>query len=112
MYNGTDAEHWALGVPDTSLVLMDIDLGNGPDGPETAQRILARKTLPIVFVTSHAEKEYVERVRKITRYGFPLARYGIRCACMWRIQVAQQDSFFTSLVKVMAASLSPSAIVR
>ncbi|MFH2115448.1 MAG: PAS domain S-box protein, partial [Spirochaetota bacterium] len=50
--------------------------GTGPDGPETASRILARKTLPIVFLTSHTEREYVERVRKITRYGYVVKNAG------------------------------------
>jgi len=52
------------------LVLMDIDLGIGMDGTETAKAILAVKNLPIVFLTSHSEQEMVEKVRGITRYGY------------------------------------------
>ena len=58
------------------LVLMDIDLGEGIDGPEAAQRILARRHLPIVFCSSHSEKEYVEKVKQITRYGYVLKNSG------------------------------------
>lgn len=59
-----------------SLVLMDIDLGAGMDGTEAATRILAARQLPIVFLTSHAEKEMVDRVKGITRYGYVLKNSG------------------------------------
>ena len=55
-----------------ALVLMDIDLGPGIDGTEAARRILELRRLPIVFLTAHAEPEYVERMRSITRYGYLL----------------------------------------
>ncbi len=55
-----------------ALVLMDIDLGDGIDGTEAAQRILERRRLPVVFLTAHAEPEYLERMRSITRYGYLL----------------------------------------
>lgn len=55
-------------VPD--LVLMDIDLGTGIDGPEAAKSILRRWRVPIVFLTSHTTREMVEKVRGITRYGY------------------------------------------
>ena len=52
------------------LVLMDINLKTGIDGTEAAKQILKIRHIPIIFLTSHTEKEYVERVRKITRYGY------------------------------------------
>lgn len=52
------------------LVLMDIDLGEGMDGTDASRRILARHELPIVFLTSHTERQMVDRVRNITRYGY------------------------------------------
>lgn len=59
------------------LILMDIDLGEGRiDGTETARQILSRHDLPIVFHTSHSEKEMVERVKGITRYGYVLKNSG------------------------------------
>jgi PAS domain S-box-containing protein len=53
-----------------NLVLMDIDLGKGIDGTEAARQILAKRNVPIVFLTSHSEKEYVDKVKEITRYGY------------------------------------------
>jgi len=53
------------------MVLMDIDLGKGVmDGTEAASRILERKDLPIVFLSSHTEPEIVEKTEKITSYGY------------------------------------------
>lgn len=58
------------------LVLMDIDLGKGMDGTEAAKEILKIKNLPVVFLTSHSEKEYVDRVKEISRYGYIIKNSG------------------------------------
>jgi CheY-like chemotaxis protein len=58
------------------LILMDINLGAGIDGVEAARRFLARHEVPIVFLTSHTEPEYVDRVREVTRYGYVLKSSG------------------------------------
>jgi len=59
------------------LILMDIDLGKGkPDGTEVAEIILKEHHVPIVFLTGHAEKEIVEKVKGITRYGYVLKTSG------------------------------------
>jgi len=58
------------------LILMDIDLGEGIHGPEAAQQILSSCDVPIVFHTSHDEREMVEKVRGITRYGYVIKNSG------------------------------------
>lgn len=59
------------------LILMDIDLGKGRmNGTDAAEHILKRYDLPIVFCTSHNEKEMVEKVKGITRYGYVLKNAG------------------------------------
>ncbi len=62
--------------PDISLILMDIDLGMGIDGPEAAERILNRKDIPVVFLSSHTEPEVVERTERITSYGYVVKNSG------------------------------------
>lgn len=52
------------------LVLMDIDLGAGIDGPETAQRILDEYDLPVVFLSAHTAKEILDKIDRITSYGY------------------------------------------
>ncbi len=62
---------------DVDLILMDIDLGHDRmDGTESAERILKDHTIPIVFLTAHAEKEMVDKVKGITRYGYVLKNSG------------------------------------
>ncbi len=63
-------------LPEINLILMDIDLGTGIDGTEAAKQILKIRNLPIVFLTSHAEKEYVEKVKEISRYGYVIKNSG------------------------------------
>ncbi|MFO7838619.1 MAG: PAS domain S-box protein [Desulfosalsimonadaceae bacterium] len=75
-YSGEDSIAAVETDPEISLLLMDIDLGQGMDGTEAAQRILKTHDLPIVFLTSHSEKEYVDRVKKITGYGYVLKNSG------------------------------------
>lgn len=74
--SGEKAVEIADSNPDISLVLMDIDLGKGIDGTVAAERILEKYELPIIFLTAHSEKDYVDRVRKITRYGYVLKNSG------------------------------------
>jgi PAS domain S-box-containing protein len=52
------------------LILMDINLGEGLDGPETAAQILKVYDIPIVFLSSHLEREIVDTTEKITSYGY------------------------------------------
>jgi len=59
------------------LILMDIDLGKGLDGPETAKAILAEREIPVVFLSSHTEPEIVEKTEKITSYGYVVKNSGI-----------------------------------
>ena len=76
MYTGENAVKAAGEDPSIDLVLMDIDLGSGLDGITAAQAILKIREVPIVFLTSHSEKETVEQVKNITRYGYVLKNAG------------------------------------
>jgi len=58
------------------LVLIDLLLGPGMGGHETAREILKLKDIPIIFLTSHNEQEIVDRVREIPHYGYVLKNSG------------------------------------
>jgi two-component sensor histidine kinase/PAS domain-containing protein/CheY-like chemotaxis protein len=58
------------------LVLMDINLGAGMDGTEAAELILLRRDIPLVFLSSHTEKEVVEKTEGITNYGYIVKNSG------------------------------------
>jgi len=55
---------------DIGLVVLDIELGAGLDGPSTARALLAIRALPIVFLTVHDEETVVEKVSDVCRYGY------------------------------------------
>ncbi len=74
--SGEQAVKIALENGEPDLILMDIDLGKGIDGTEAAKHILQQRTVPIVFLTSHGEREMVELVRGITRYGYVIKHSG------------------------------------
>jgi PAS domain S-box-containing protein len=58
------------------LVLMDVDLGKGMDGPSTARELLKTADIPVVFISSHTEREIVERTRSVTSYGYVVKSAG------------------------------------
>ena len=75
-HTGENAVQIITGNSAVDLILMDIDLGAGIDGPEAARQILEKHNLPVVFLTGHSERAYVDRVREITRYGYVLKNSG------------------------------------
>ncbi len=75
--SGCEAVQLAISNPEIGLVLMDIELGEGDiDGTEAARQILAQREVPVIFLTAHSRKEYVEKVREITRYGYVIKNSG------------------------------------
>ncbi len=52
------------------LILMDIRLGEGIDGIETAQRIRARHDIPVIYISSHVDLKLLERARSTRPAGF------------------------------------------
>ncbi len=63
-------------TPGIDLILMDIDLGEGIDGTESAEIILAKHDLPLIFLSSHTEPEIVEKTEGITSYGYVVKNTG------------------------------------
>jgi PAS domain S-box-containing protein len=52
------------------LILMDINLGEEIDGTEIAKIILKDYDIPLLFHSSHIEREIVDRTENITSYGY------------------------------------------
>ncbi len=52
------------------LILMDINLGDGIDGFDAANKIRKIRNIPIVFMTSLDEKEVIEKASVIGEYGY------------------------------------------
>ncbi len=58
------------------LILMDINLGKGMDGTQAAEIILKDYEIPVVFLSSHIEREIVEKTEKISSYGYVVKNSG------------------------------------
>ena len=52
------------------LLLLDINLGDGPDGVQLAEKVRAKHATPFIFVTSHSDKATLERVKPQRPAGF------------------------------------------
>jgi len=52
------------------IVLMDILLQGGFDGIDTSQKIKAENDVPIIYITSGAQKELIHRAKLTTPFGF------------------------------------------
>ena len=74
--SGEEAVTMAVQNESIRLILMDIGFSRGISGPESARRILAKKNLPIIFLTAHSEKDSVEGVAGIRHYGYVLKNSG------------------------------------
>ncbi|MDP2991138.1 MAG: response regulator, partial [Kiritimatiellota bacterium] len=74
--SGEEAVQIVAGNDKIALVLMDIELGSGMDGAEAAKQIFGKRHLPIVFLTVHTEKEYVERIKEVAGYGCVIKNSG------------------------------------
>ncbi|HPJ34253.1 MAG TPA: PAS domain S-box protein [Spirochaetota bacterium] len=70
-------EIMASGKEAPDLILMDIDMGSGMDGTETAAEILKEHDIPVVFLSSYIEKEIVKKTEKISSYGYVVKNSGI-----------------------------------
>ena len=63
-------------TPGINLVLMDTHLGDGADGVAATVRILESHDLPVVFLSSHAEREIVEKTKAVASSGYVVKSTG------------------------------------
>jgi len=67
--NGEGAFEIVVHENKIDLVLMDIQLGQGINGLDTAEKILKHKEIPIVFTIGYAEHKHLEKLKRLTCYG-------------------------------------------
>ncbi len=91
------------------LILMDIDLGKGLNGPETATLILKEYDIPIVFLSSHTEPHVVEKTEKITSYGYVVKNSGIT---VLDASIKMAFKLFDAKEKIYSQSIRNQAIVQ
>src|SRR6056297_1955917 len=71
-HSGSEAIEMVEAEREISLVLMDIFLGRGMDGIDTAGSILSMRDLPIIFLSNYSNQAELERAKKICNYGYIL----------------------------------------
>ncbi len=64
----TALEQIAQDTPD--LVLMDIHLQGRMDGIETAQEIMEKYKIPVIYLTAYSDKKTIDRVQETKPYGY------------------------------------------
>lgn len=52
------------------LILMDIMLNGDMDGTQTAEKIIEKKKIPIVYLSAYSDNETTVRAKKSTPYGY------------------------------------------
>ena len=76
---GTSTEALALAQTERpDLVLMDINLGAGGDGIDTAARLLAHRRTPVIFLTAYSEDATLKRASATGPYGYLLKPFSER----------------------------------
>lgn len=70
VYDGEKSFEYLDEEPDIDLILMDIELKGEKDGIELAQEIQENKDIPILFLTSHKDPEYINRVMGTKSYNY------------------------------------------
>jgi len=55
-------------IPD--LVLMDINLGEGIDGIETAKKIHSSLDIPVIYLTAYSDDETLQKAKVTKPYGY------------------------------------------
>lgn len=67
--NASDAL-WSVEHHPPSLILMDVRLKGPVDGIEIGTRIRRRFSLPVIFVTAHADDETLARAKVAEPFGY------------------------------------------
>ena len=65
------------------LVLMDIKIKGQMDGIETSERINSAYGIPLIYLTAHSDRSFLERAKLTEPYGYllkPVGRWDLSCA--------------------------------
>lgn len=68
--NTSDAYDYITSGEKVDLILMDINLSDGMDGIQLAEKILLYREIPILFVSGYSDNKILDRVCKVKHYGF------------------------------------------
>lgn len=69
-HNAADAIELLRNNNQIDLILMDIDLGAGMDGITAAAEIMKFSSVPIIYLSSHAEKTIFKEIKNNNIHGY------------------------------------------
>lgn len=75
--SGEHALH-AIAQVNPDVVLMDVHLGPGIDGIDTARRLQATHDIPIVFLTAYCDGALIGRAVEVNTFGYVLKPFSDR----------------------------------
>lgn len=67
-----------VGAATPDAVLMDIHLGPGIDGIETARQLVAAHDVPVVFLTAYCDSTLIARAADVNSFGYLLKPFSHR----------------------------------
>jgi CheY-like chemotaxis protein len=73
----------AIAKEPPDLVLMDIKLKGRMDGIQTSERINRNYGIPVIYLTAHCDRWFLERAKVSEPYGYlikPVGKSGLACA--------------------------------
>lgn len=76
------------------IILIDIDLGEGKDGVETADLIRRLLNIPVVYLTAHSEDATLQRAKLTETYGYvlkPVEEADLKIAIEIGLHKARED---------------------
>ncbi len=74
--SGKEAVELADQIEPVDLILAEIDLGAGMDGPETVSLIQQKREIPAIFFSTHTEENVINRISGAGLYGYVLKSSG------------------------------------
>ncbi|MBK7556282.1 MAG: response regulator [Flavobacteriales bacterium] len=86
--------------------MLDINLGDGADGVQLAEKVKAKHRMPFIFVTSHSDKATLERVKPLRPAGFIIKPFDENDL---RTQIELALARYANDVEATAAPAMPSA---
>jgi len=73
----------AISKEPPDLVLMDIKLRGRMDGIQTSERINSSYGIPVIYLTAHSDRSFLQRAKVTEPYGYlikPVGKSGLACA--------------------------------
>ncbi|PKL63947.1 MAG: hypothetical protein CVV32_10970 [Methanomicrobiales archaeon HGW-Methanomicrobiales-3] len=98
------------------LILMDIHLAGTMDGIDTAEQIHTLYTIPVIFLTAHADEASLERAKVTEPYGYVLKPFDERELyssiemALYKHRMEEQAREDTRTIRVLANAI-PDAVM-